>query len=332
MKTRKCFPLLLILLWTHALLTAQSAVNNTVQPPAFSEQRPPVLASAEFDHYYWAVDFAKSHSGRRADMLSFLEENWKYLRDTALARGYIKAYRVLETRPDSSGNFDFVLMTAFPDSIGWAKSEATFGPIIKALRPNGPVLPGGLKRGDVVKSLVSKDAQTVFAAAARTLPQIHIPDKAENRERLKAINRDIWTPFSEAYASNDAEKYLALHTPDFIRANGGEWAGTRNLGEYGKGVRNSFAAQREKGNKTRIDFSFFERAAGPESASERGIYRYTSTNKDGVKQVFYGKFHVFHRLVDGVWKIAVDYDSDEDKSVGEADFNCGLAPDVFIKN
>jgi hypothetical protein len=31
------------------------------------------------------------------------------------------------------------------------------------------------------------------------------------------------------------------------------------------------------------------------------------------------------------WKIAMDYDSDEDGRVGEADFTAGLPPGVFAK-
>jgi ketosteroid isomerase-like protein len=54
-----------------------------------------------------------------------------------------------------------------------------------------------------------------------------------------------------------------------------------------------------------------------------------STSKDGISQHFYGQFHVFHRKIDGVWKIAVDYDSDEDGTVDETDFEAGLPMDVF---
>ena len=173
-----------------------------------------------------------------------------------------------------------------------------------------------------------------LAAAAqtpvtRTFPQIHIPASTENVARLKTINRDIWTPFSEAYAAYDAEKYLGLHTPDFIRANGGGGAEVKDLTGYRESVTPGFQRGRESGRRTAIAFTFFERVAGENLASERGIYRYTAIAPDGTEQHFYGKFHVFHRKLDGVWKIAADYDSNEDGTIGAADFEAGLPPHRF---
>jgi uncharacterized protein YciI/ketosteroid isomerase-like protein len=165
------------------------------------------------------------------------------------------------------------------------------------------------------------------APIGKKFPKIHIPQNADNLARLKEIDRDIWTPFAEAYATNNANKYLALHTPDFFRANGGKWAGVKDLASYGDGVRESF----QKDRRVEIAFTFFERAAGEGMATERGIYRYTAISPDGGRQHFYGKFHVFLRKTGGTWKIAVDYDSDEDGRVGEDDFAAGLPPGVFAK-
>jgi ketosteroid isomerase-like protein len=160
-------------------------------------------------------------------------------------------------------------------------------------------------------------------------PEVNIPGDAENIARLKEINRDIWQPFSEAYATNDAKKYLGLHTPDFIRGNGGQWAGVRNLAEYGASSRKNFTRNQADQRQTTIDFTFFERATRPDMASERGIYRVTSTSKDGSRQQFFGQFHVFHRKIDGHWKIAVDYDSDENGSIGPENFEAGWPTDIL---
>ncbi len=169
---------------------------------------------------------------------------------------------------------------------------------------------------------------SMCASAQPTFHKIYIPDNPDNIARLREINRDIWQPFSEAYATNDAEKYIGLHAPDFIRANGGQWAGVRNLAEYGASVRKNFTRNTADYRKTTIDFTFFERAAGPETASERGIYRVTSTDKDSLPRYFYGQFHVFHRKVNGTWKIAVDYDSDEDGTINAQTFQAGWPTDV----
>lgn len=279
----------------------------------------------------WMVDFTKIKGGHRTELLYYLEQNWKLYRDSALARGYISGYRLLETTPDSIGDFDFILLMEFPDSAAFHQVEANFQPLMKKLRPSGPVLMNSIKAADFREIKISKNAKTIFDAQAKSFPQINIPQTPENLERLREINRDIWTPFSEAYATNDAEKYISLHAPDFIRANGGKWAGVKNLAEYGASVKTNFARNTEDGRMARIDFTFFERAAGAETASERGIYRYTDIPKTGAARSFYGKFHVFHRKVNGVWKIAVDYDSNEDGTVGEADFRAGLTPGVFVR-
>ncbi|MCK6691312.1 MAG: nuclear transport factor 2 family protein [Thermoanaerobaculia bacterium] len=172
-------------------------------------------------------------------------------------------------------------------------------------------------------------AQTQPAPAAGHIPKIHIPPRAENTAWLKEINRDIWAPFAEAYAAGDAEKYLGLHTPDFIRASGGDRAEVKDLAAYRESVTRGFQWGRDNNRRAAIAFRFFERVAGEKLASERGIYRYTSIAPDGGQQHFYGKFHVFHRKVDGVWKIAVDYDSNEDNTIGVADFEAGLPPHRF---
>jgi ketosteroid isomerase-like protein len=166
------------------------------------------------------------------------------------------------------------------------------------------------------------------APIEKKFPNIHIPQEADNLDRLREIDRDIWAPFSEAYSANDGEKYLALHTTDFIRATGGEWSAVKDLSGYSTSVRQNFT---DPNKKVAIAFTFFERIAGESMASERGIYRYTAISANGEQQHYYGQFHVFLRKIGGTWKIAVDYDSDEDGSIGEADFAAGLAPGVFSR-
>ncbi|MEQ1745605.1 MAG: nuclear transport factor 2 family protein [Saprospiraceae bacterium] len=172
-------------------------------------------------------------------------------------------------------------------------------------------------------------AQTEPALPARQLPQVHISPNTEHTARLKEINRDIWSPFSEAYAAYDAEKYLSLHTPDFIRANGGSRPSVNDLTGYRQSVTSGFERGKSSGRRVAIAFSFFERAAGEKTASERGIYRYTAIASDGGQQHYYGRFHVFHRKVEGTWKIAVDYDSNEDGTIGADNFEAGLPSDRF---
>lgn len=267
------------------------------------------------------LDFVRIQAGHRAEALYYYENNWKLYRDTALARGYISAYRLLETTPDSLGNFDLVLVTTYPDSAAQARSEERFRPILGDLRPGGPLLLNGLGPGDFRHNVFFKTCKTLFAAEAKPLRVATAPPD-ESRVFLQEINRDIWVPFMEAYATYDADKYIALHTTDFIRAQGDEQS-LRDLAGYKLRSRAGFQRGKEQGGQTRIDFRFFERFSDGKMASERGIYQYTYTPKEGDAWTGYGRFHVFLRKENGRWKIAVDYDSSDGGTVGEADFRAG---------
>ena len=70
---------------------------------------------------------------------------------------------------------------------------------------------------------------TLFSAA-QTTPESTIA-------RLEAINRDIWIPFSEAYAAANAEQCIGLHSPYFIRASGGIPGNIVNLEKYAENSR-----------------------------------------------------------------------------------------------
>ena len=132
---------------------------------------------------------------------------------------------------------------------------------------------------------------------------------------LKEINRDIWLPFIEAYSTFNAGKYKSLQTEDFIRVA----ANNKNLPtpkEYFDGVEEWFGDMKKQGRKLTIAFRFTERIANDKVASERGIFELKAVDASG-KELWkdYGKFHVFMRKINGVWKIVVDYDSNEKETV-----------------
>lgn len=140
-----------------------------------------------------------------------------------------------------------------------------------------------------------------------------------HQNRLLEINKDIWIPFAEAYASGEAEKYLTLHSPHFIRASENGRLAT-DLNGYSKNVWRSFNRNEAKGGKTTIEFRFTERFASEDAASEKGIYRYTFLSKSDETITGYGKFHVVSRKEDGTWKILMDYDTNENGTVGATEF------------
>lgn len=143
---------------------------------------------------------------------------------------------------------------------------------------------------------------------------------------LAELNRDLWLPFQEAYRDGDPEKYLALHLPDFIRGEGNAKV-VRTLEEYADGVRRSFAIWAERQLTIDLQFRFLERIVKGAQASERGIYQFVLTGPDGKVQRFHGQFHTFARKVDGRWRFAVDYDSNEGGTIDEARYLAAAAVD-----
>ena len=133
-------------------------------------------------------------------------------------------------------------------------------------------------------------------------------------DALRELNTDIWHAYRRAYNNGDAAAFIALHTPDVIRAGGPEKV-VRGFREFVAVTEPWFAGLAERGSSADIDFRFTERLAGGGLASERGVYRLTARRADGDQRVFHGRFHTFARKVDGRWRIAMDYDSDEGGTV-----------------
>ncbi len=151
-------------------------------------------------------------------------------------------------------------------------------------------------------------------------------------DHLKEINRDVWLPFIEAYGTFNAGKYKSLQSEDFIRAA----ANNKNLPtpkEYFDGVEEWFGDMKKKGLKLTINFRFTERLANDKVASERGVFELKAVDSSG-KELWkdYGKFHVFMRKLNGVWKIVVDYDSNEKNTIDEKAYLAAFGMEDFEKH
>jgi hypothetical protein len=164
-----------------------------------------------------------------------------------------------------------------------------------------------------------------FMAAAQEPPKS--PDR---RKLLEELNRDIWIPFTQAYATGNPDQYLGLHSKDFIRGQG-DSKRVMNLAQYSEGVRRSFQRWKAEGLKVDLRFRFLERITDDQLASERGIYQLSLTDAKGEVRRLYGKFHVFSRKENGVRKILIDYDSSEGETIDEKAYQAGFALDDFKK-
>lgn len=94
------------------------------------------------------MDFVKVKDGRRDEAMYFYENNWKVYREEALKAGIIHSFELINARSESNSAFDLILVTRFNGQRQYADSEKNFEPILKKLRPNGPILKNELKPVD----------------------------------------------------------------------------------------------------------------------------------------------------------------------------------------
>ena len=103
-------------------------------------------AHAQKDAYV-IMDIVKVKNELWNEALYFFDNNWKVFREEAIKQGIISSYQMLVNKADSVNN-NIVLITEYSDSLSYRKSEENFRPILKKIRPNGPVYLNEKKRSD----------------------------------------------------------------------------------------------------------------------------------------------------------------------------------------
>jgi ketosteroid isomerase-like protein len=133
------------------------------------------------------------------------------------------------------------------------------------------------------------------------------------------INEQVWRPFIKTLNEKDTEGFLALHSKDVIRSPRDTKA-VWNWNEYFQNQKKNDQQRKSSGSDGTLDLRFTERISGGDQAIEVGVYKYTTTNAEGVSKHYYGRFHVALRKENDIWKILVDTDSSEGNSISEKDF------------
>jgi ketosteroid isomerase-like protein len=139
----------------------------------------------------------------------------------------------------------------------------------------------------------------------------------------KEIDDQVWKPFTEAITTQNVEKFLSVHSKDVVRVER-DSKKILSYDQYKSNVEKGWPGWKESiaKNKTKYSFElrFTERLGNENTAYEVGYFKNESTNADGQVRKSFGKFHVVLRKEDGVWKILVDSDSNEGKSITEEMF------------
>lgn len=108
------------------------------------------------------IDFVKILNGHEPEALFFYQNNWKAMRDLAVKKGYIHAYRLIQTTPDSAANYNLLLMTEYTDSAQYELRETRFQELMRSGQQKGPQLLNDLKPAEFRKVVFSKNSSVVF--------------------------------------------------------------------------------------------------------------------------------------------------------------------------
>ncbi|NOT74649.1 MAG: nuclear transport factor 2 family protein [Cyclobacteriaceae bacterium] len=146
---------------------------------------------------------------------------------------------------------------------------------------------------------------------------------AHAQEVQKEIDQQVWKPFTKAIMSQDVTSFLSVHSKDLVRAERNSKR-VLNIEEYKKAMEMSWPRWKESIKKDQITYTFelrfTERINNADMAYEVGYFKNEDVTKAGEKKVYYGKFQVALRKENGVWKILVDSDSNDDGKITEKDF------------
>ncbi|MBK9214391.1 MAG: redoxin domain-containing protein [Chloracidobacterium sp.] len=108
------------------------------------------------------VEFIKVKGGKRDEARYFYENNWRAYRDVAAKRGVIESFEYIEIVAPHNAAFDIILITRYKDAAQFTNSEKAFGPIMKELRPKGPLLKGTFAPDEFREIVYSYTARSVF--------------------------------------------------------------------------------------------------------------------------------------------------------------------------
>jgi hypothetical protein len=157
----------------------------------------------------------------------------------------------------------------------------------------------------------------VFAFLVATLSVIAQNDKPNFQ---KEIDEQVWNPFRLHFMAYNTQQFMALHDTSMKRVLVDNNR-VRTYWEYANQNRRGDSASKAAGNTRTIEFKFTKRVANDNFAFEEGYYKSENTKSNGERSVFYGKFWVTLRKINGVWKITMDADSS--KGITEEMFNTG---------
>ena len=156
-----------------------------------------------------------------------------------------------------------------------------------------------------------------FVLSALFLMLLTNQSNAQSLNNLKEINL-IWEKFYQAFDSLDYKPMAEIHSKELVRVAGG-----KRISDYETYINNyktRFKEAKNNGISNKISLRFSERINNDSIASEKGIYKLIRIDGQGNKKAYYGQFLVIFKKENGMWRILVDYDSNENNAIGEKEY------------
>lgn len=144
------------------------------------------------------------------------------------------------------------------------------------------------------------------------------------------INEQVWKPFIKTLLSHDVEGFMNLHSKDVMRVER-DHGQLLNFDRYKKELSMSWPAWKQsmevEKTKNAFELRFLERISNGDLAFEVGYFKNETIRANGEKRTSYGQFHVALRKENGIWKILVDSDSNNKRTITEEMFQAGKPMD-----
>lgn len=135
----------------------------------------------------------------------------------------------------------------------------------------------------------------------------------------KEINDQVWKPFIKSFSDGNTDVFLGVHSKDLVRS-GRESKRVLNWDEYYNETKAGNDQRSKDKTRMEIELRFTERINSATQAIDVGVYKTSWFTADGKSGAGYGRFHVVMRKENGIWKILVDTDSNEGRTIGETQF------------
>jgi len=87
--------------------------------------------SGQLDNKITVIDFVQILNDNQEEADYYYKNNWKWLREKAIEKGYIHSYQVLETSPTDDQPFHLMLITTYKDQAQYEKGEDHFQKLIE---------------------------------------------------------------------------------------------------------------------------------------------------------------------------------------------------------